>query len=72
MSEFEGGEITYLNSKVYNIWGKDKEGNFITKTSCKGCQKKLNELLWSTEKSGGGGGGIIGGGGVFWNTDIFF
>ena len=28
------------NSKVYHIWGTDKEGKEITKTSCKGVQQK--------------------------------
>ena len=34
-----------LNSKVYHIWGLNKEGKFIYKTSCKGVQKKRNEVL---------------------------
>ena len=34
-----------LNSKVYHIWGKDKEGKEITKTSCKGTQKRQNILV---------------------------
>ena len=34
-----------LNSKVYHIWGTDKEGKSKAKTSCKGTQQKRNELL---------------------------
>ena len=34
-----------LNSKVYHIWGKDKEGKVITKTSCKGTGKKRKILV---------------------------
>ena len=36
-----------LNSKVYTIVGTDKEGQEITKTSCKGVQQKRNEVLKS-------------------------
>ena len=34
-----------LNSKVYHIWGKDKDGNAIEKTSCKGAQKRRNQFM---------------------------
>ena len=35
-AEFEGEGMIALNSKVNHIWGRDKDGNEITKTSCKG------------------------------------
>ena len=34
-----------LNSKVYHIWGIDKNNKLIVKTSCKGTQKKRNILI---------------------------
>ena len=36
-----------LNSKVYHCWSDrlDENGKVITKTSCKGVQKKRNELI---------------------------
>ena len=34
-----------LNSKVYHIWAEEVDGEIITKTSCKGVQKKRNELV---------------------------
>ena len=40
--EFIGDGMICLNSKVYHIWGKDKDGKVIIKTSCKGCSKKRN------------------------------
>ena len=43
--EFVGEGILCLDSKVYHVWGTDKEGQEITKTSCKGVQKKRNEVL---------------------------
>ena len=45
--EFEGDGMICLNSKVFHIWGCDKDGKLITKTSAKGSQKKRNELLKS-------------------------
>ena len=44
-AEFEGDGMIALNSKVYHIWGRDEEGNEITKTSCKGSQKRRNQFL---------------------------
>ena len=38
--EFSGTGMICLNSKVYHIWNDEK-----SKTSCKGIQKKRNELL---------------------------
>ena len=43
--EFIGEGMICLNSKVYHIWGIDKEGNMIQKTSAKGVQQKRNDLL---------------------------
>ena len=45
--EFEGVGMICLNSKVYHIWSDklDEKGELITKTSCKGTQKKRNELV---------------------------
>ena len=45
--EFEGSGIACLNSKVYHCWSDnlDKDGKIITKTSCKGVQKRRNELF---------------------------
>ena len=34
-----------LNSKVYHVWGIDKNGKIKMKTSCKGVQQKRNEVL---------------------------
>ena len=43
--EFEGEGMGCLNSKVYIIWGeRDKDGKLKFKVSCKGTQKKRNEL----------------------------
>ena len=43
--EFNGVGMICLNSKVYHIWSdRYKDGILITKTSCKGMQKKRNEL----------------------------
>ena len=44
-AEFEGDGMVCLNSKVFHIWGVDKEDKLGVKTSCKGTQKKRNELL---------------------------
>ena len=43
--EFVGDGMSCLNSKVYHIWGLDKYGKFVHKTSCKGVQQKRNEVL---------------------------
>ena len=44
--EFNGVGMICLNSKVYHIWSdRYKDGALITKTSCKGMQKKRNELI---------------------------
>ena len=45
--EFEGVGMICLNSKVFHIWSDklDKEGMLIVKTSCKGTQKKRNDLI---------------------------
>ena len=45
--EFEGIGMICLNSKVYHCWSDrlDENGEVITKTSCKGVQKKRNELI---------------------------
>ena len=45
--EFEGIGMICLNSKVYHCWSDrlDENGEVITKTSCKGVQKKRNELF---------------------------
>ena len=44
--EFSGIGMVCLNSKVYHIWSDIyKDGVLITKTSCKGMQKKRNELI---------------------------
>ena len=43
--EFIGDGMTCLNSKVYHIWGLDKDGKLVHKTSCKGVQQKRNEVL---------------------------
>ena len=43
--EFVGKGMTCINYKVYHIWGTDKEGKLIAKTSCKETQQKRNELL---------------------------
>ena len=45
--EFVGDGMVCLNSKVYHIWGHDKNGKVITKTSCKGAQQKRNEIMKS-------------------------
>ena len=42
--EFSGDGMICLNSKVYHIWGHDKEGNLVYKTSSKGMQDR-NQLL---------------------------
>ena len=43
--EFNGVGMIYLNSKVYHIWSDQyKDGELITKTSCKGMQKRRNEF----------------------------
>ena len=42
--EFIGDGMICLNSKVYHIWGKNKDGKEITKTSCKGSGKKRNHI----------------------------
>ena len=43
--EFNGIGMICLNSKLYHIWtDKYKDGELITKTLCKGIQKKRNEL----------------------------
>ena len=44
--EFNGVGMVCLNSKVYHIWSdKEVEGEVLTKTSCKGVQKKRNKLV---------------------------
>ena len=44
--EFNGIGMICLNSKVYHIWSdKIIDGKLLTKTSCKGVQKKRNELV---------------------------
>ena len=45
--EFNGIGMICLNAKVYHIWSDkvDDDVNFLTKTSCKGIQKKRNELV---------------------------
>ena len=43
--EFEGDGMLCLNSKVYHIWGRDKDGKEIFKTSCKGGQQKRNNFV---------------------------
>ena len=40
--EFSGQGMICLNSKVYHIWGKNKDGEEITKTSSKGMQARNN------------------------------
>ena len=40
--EFSGEGMCCLNSKVYHIWGQDKNGNTISKTSSKGMQSRNN------------------------------
>ena len=42
--EFRGDGMICLNSKVYHIWGQDKDGNVVFKTSSKGMQER-NKLL---------------------------
>ena len=46
-AEFEGIGMICLNSKVYHCWSDklDKNGEVVTKTSCKGVQKKRNVLI---------------------------
>ena len=46
-AEFVGEGMISLNSKVYHVWSlvRGKDGRFIIKTSCKGIQKKRNELV---------------------------
>ena len=35
-----------LNSKVYHIWSDEyKDGKLVTKTFCKGIQKKRNDFM---------------------------
>ena len=53
--EFEGTGMICLNSKVYHIWGVDKNGKEKTKTSTKGTQKrnklvKAEFLILNTQK----------------------
>ena len=43
--EFSGIGMLCLNSKVYHIWGIDKERKMKTKTSCKGTGKNRNKLV---------------------------
>ena len=44
--EFNGIGMICLNSKVYHIWSDIIiDGKLLTKTSCKGVQKKRNELI---------------------------
>ena len=43
--EFNGIGMVCLNSKVYHIWAEEVDGKIITKTSCKGVQKRRNELV---------------------------
>ena len=43
--EFEGFGMACICSKVYTIWGYDKEGKYVSKTSCKGTQQKRNEVV---------------------------
>ena len=45
--EFNGIGMICLNAKVYHIWSDyvDNDGQFLSKTSCKGVQKKRNELV---------------------------
>ena len=45
--EFEGVGMICLNSKVFHIWSVklDDEGKLVTKTSCKGTQKRRNDLV---------------------------
>ena len=43
--EFNGIGMVCLNSKVYHIWAEEVDGEIITKTLCKGVQKKRNELV---------------------------
>ena len=40
--EFTGNGMACINFKVVHAWGEDKDGNPITKTSCKGTNKKKN------------------------------
>ncbi len=40
--EFIGDGLVCLNSKVVHAWGKDEDDNPISKTSCKGSNKKRN------------------------------
>ena len=40
--EFSGEGMICLNSKVYHLWGKDKNGIEIFKTSSKGMQERNN------------------------------
>ena len=46
-AEFEGVGMICLNSKVFHIWAAtfNEQGELITKTSCKGTQKKRNDLV---------------------------
>ena len=43
--EFEGFGMACICSKVYTIRGYDKEGKYVSKTSCKGTQQKRNEVV---------------------------
>ena len=44
--EFNGIGMICLNSKVYHIWSdRIVDGKVLSKTSCKGVQKKRNELV---------------------------
>ena len=42
--EFRGDGMICLNSKVYHIWGLDKDGNVLFKTSSKGMQERNANL----------------------------
>ena len=43
--EFNGIGMVCLNSKVYHIWAEEVDGKILTKTLCKGVQKRRNELV---------------------------
>ena len=43
--EFVGDGMACLNSKTFHGWGIDKDGKTVWKTSCKGIQKKRNEIV---------------------------
>ena len=45
--EFIGEGQIWLNSEVFHIWQYSEKGELVTKTSCKGSQKKRNNILKS-------------------------